>query len=379
MTLIHKALSLGKWAYLNHLGWHTSRKLVLFESDDWGSIRTPSRAVLNHLTACGDSAARNAFIAHDSLERKEDLERLFSALDRFRDKNGAPPCMTANFAVANPDFERIKPNEGIYHYEPFYQTYERLYGADNGILELLRQAEAAGLCKPQLHAREHLNVARWMRSLRSGETDTMLAFQNCMIDVGASYTPRQRYGYMDALNTDNPAELSDLKEILTDAARIFEEAFGYRSKTFVASCFVWRPEIEPVLTRLGIEAIQTDFYQLICYGKGTTGLQKRPHYTGQRSRSGLIYMVRTCEYEPAYGRSIEQSVDRCLDQIGNAFSAGKPAIVDTHRFNYIGTLDPQGAAQRLMGLHELLAKLLKLYPDAEFISADKLSDLMAKT
>ena len=28
-------------------GWHTRRHLVVIESDDWGSIRTPSKAVYN--------------------------------------------------------------------------------------------------------------------------------------------------------------------------------------------------------------------------------------------------------------------------------------------------------------------------------------------
>lgn len=378
MNPIRKALSLGKWAYLDRLGWHTDRKLLLFESDDWGSIRTPSQAALDSLTACGDSAADNAFIRRDGLERREDLERLIDVLDRFRDQNGRPPCFTANFAVANPDFDRIRPAEGIYEYEPFFRTYERCYGTGRAAMELLRQAERAGLIKPQLHTREHMNVARWMRRLGENVPDAVLAFQHRMIDVGASYTSAQRYGYMDALNADTDAELLALEENLTDAARIFRQAFGCSSKTFVASCFIWHPRTERILAQLGVRSIQTGFCQLTCSGEGTTRIRKRPHYTGQRSPSGLVYMVRTCEYEPAYGRSIDRSVEMCLSQIERAFAARKPAIVDTHRFNYIGLLDPEGAEQRREGLRVLLARLLELHPDVEFVSAEELSDLLCE-
>ena len=35
--------------FLNLPGWHTRRKLVVIESDDWGSIRMPSREVKQKL------------------------------------------------------------------------------------------------------------------------------------------------------------------------------------------------------------------------------------------------------------------------------------------------------------------------------------------
>ena len=35
--------------YVNFRGWNTKSKIVVIESDDWGSIRTPSKEIYNHL------------------------------------------------------------------------------------------------------------------------------------------------------------------------------------------------------------------------------------------------------------------------------------------------------------------------------------------
>jgi hypothetical protein len=35
--------------YINSRGWKTKRKIVVIESDDWGSIRMPSKSVVELL------------------------------------------------------------------------------------------------------------------------------------------------------------------------------------------------------------------------------------------------------------------------------------------------------------------------------------------
>ena len=35
--------------YVNALGWNSNRKIVVIESDDWGSIRMPSRKIYEYL------------------------------------------------------------------------------------------------------------------------------------------------------------------------------------------------------------------------------------------------------------------------------------------------------------------------------------------
>lgn len=77
-----------KRRYVSIRGYHTSRRLIVIESDDWGSIRMPSRAVFEKLQRLGDTPERDAFLSNDCLESRQDLESLFQVLRSVRDKGG---------------------------------------------------------------------------------------------------------------------------------------------------------------------------------------------------------------------------------------------------------------------------------------------------
>ncbi len=52
---------------INLLGWRTSRKIVVIESDDWGSIRMPSHDVYTKCLKEGYPVDKNAYERYDSL------------------------------------------------------------------------------------------------------------------------------------------------------------------------------------------------------------------------------------------------------------------------------------------------------------------------
>jgi len=112
-------------------GWRTSRKIVVIESDDWGSIRMSSNESYNALQKAGlslDKGAGARYNKYETLASKEDLQHLFEVLKSVKDKNGSSAKMTAVSLVANPDFKKIKEdNFQNYYYEPFTKTLER-YG-----------------------------------------------------------------------------------------------------------------------------------------------------------------------------------------------------------------------------------------------------------
>ncbi len=371
---IANPLSKIKSMYLNAQGFRSERKIVVFESDDWGSIRMPSSEAFENLNKV--TPITNAFIKNDCIESSEDLTALFSVLRSFKDYKNNHPCITANFAVANPDFDNTDYLNGIYNYETFTKTYQRLYGLDNNMLSLINEGISDHVFKPQLHAREHLNVSRWMRDLKSGNPHLRIAFENRTLDTQSSLTPQTKFGYMDSLNYDTKDELKSLEKIITDAANIFCDTFGYRSETFIASCFIWSPKVEKFLKNVGIQMLQTDFYQSYCPADGTSFTIRKPHYTGQKNRHGQIYSVRNCEYEPVYDHNLTKRVEKCLMGVQRAFENKKPAIIDTHRVNYIGTINPENAKIGREGLFLILEKLLKAYPDIEFLSSDELCRLM---
>lgn len=361
--------------YIAMRGFHTDRHLLIIESDDWGSIRMPSYDTFCKLRRRGDHPEKDGFLSNDSLENEKDLTALFEVLSSVHDKNGNPVVITANFVMANPDFEKIDYHANKYVFEPFYETYKR-YDASEKVLDTIKRGMQDRVFYPQLHCREHLNVNRWMKALRDGKPDATLAFENEMIGVFASFSDSNRFGYMDAFNTDQTSN-DELREILNDAMTIFSETFGYRSKTFVASCFVWADEFESVLSEQGIAGIQSAPWQNCAVGeKGNYRLKRKIHYTGQRNRNRQIYTVRNCGYEPAYFQNPEECVEECFQAVSRSFRDRKPAIINSHRFNYISRLNPRNATNNLLGLKLLLSKIKKEYPDVEFITTSDLIDII---
>lgn len=48
-------------------GWHTKRKIIVIESDDWGSIRMPSRQAYDYLLSKGYNIDENRYEKFDSV------------------------------------------------------------------------------------------------------------------------------------------------------------------------------------------------------------------------------------------------------------------------------------------------------------------------
>lgn len=365
-----------KSKYLNSSGFHTDRKIVVIESDDWGSIRMPSKKTYESLVKLGDNCSQDAFLRYDSLERLQDLKQLFEVLRQYKDKNGKHPCITANYAVANPNFDLIKPQEKYYAYEPFTVTYENYYGNSSDIMREIQVGIKEHCFYPQLHCREHMNVTRWMKDLHDGKEDVQIAFSKKMIGIGSSFSKQNYFGYMDALNYDSANELYVLRNIIVDAATIFKNIFGYSSKTFVASCYVWTNQIENILKDIGIEGIQTQFKQNICPLRGTSLILNQFHYSGQKNRLGQYYSIRNCEYEPAYDHRYIERAEACIKQVLDSFAFYKPAVINSHRLNYISAIDPDNGLIGLKGLDYLLKTITEKEPNIEFMSSEELLEVM---
>jgi len=69
-------------------------------------------------------------------------------------------------------------------------------------------------------------------------------------------------------------------------------------------------------------------------------------------------------------------VNFTFDQIKAAFFWGKPAIVSSHRVNFCGHIDPQNRKNGLEALHALLQKVVKMWPEVEFVSIEELTHII---
>ena len=63
-------------------------------------------------------------------------------------------------------------------------------------------------------------------------------------------------------------------------------------------------------------------------------------------------------------------------QVEAAFRMHKPANISSHRVNFCGHIDPKNRELGLSALRELLHRIVKRWPDVEFISADELGKLI---
>lgn len=356
----------------NVIGWRTKKKYIIFESDDWGSIRMPSRQSYERLLNKGlplnqgDSRRYNFF---DTLASPDDFDALFTTLSSFKDSLGKHPVITAVSIVANPDFEKIRASGfSEYHYEPFTNTL-RKYNIEKSI-DYWKQGIVSGLFKPQFHGREHLNIFSWMRALKKGDAFTLAAFEEGM--WGFRSTGAKRVNYQAAFDLELPEDVIKQREVLSSGLALFEKLHGYKASFFVPPNGPFNNSLIDTAFKAGIQFLSTSKIQDEPLGNGK--YKKRFHYLGKRHGSGLIYLTRNAHFEPSkYG---EASVDTCMREIQLAFRWNKPAIISTHRVNFIGVHDASNRMNGNRSLKSLLERILKTWPEVEFISSDELGKVI---
>ena len=361
---------------INIPGWRTKRKIVVFESDDWGSVRMSSKNAFNFYLKQNIPVDKCPYNSFDALECNEDLEMLFDVLGSFKDLNNNPVVLTANAVMANPDFDKIRKNGfQTYFYEPFTKTLER-YPAHNQVYGLYKTGISEKLFIPQFHGREHLNVVRWMRALQTGNVYALMAFKWNMFSLHTGINSSCRSEYLDAFAVESNEEMLQLRPIVASGLELFHTLMGYQSRTCIAPCYSWGSDVEQILSEHGVQALQGIIIQRFrLFGKKGS-YNKRYHYTGQHNQLSQHYIVRNCSFEPSLLNGTDPVPD-CLARIQTAFVWHKPAIISTHRLNFMGFLNPSNRERNLKHLKKLLFDITKRWPDVEFLSSDQLSDLVS--
>jgi len=360
---------------LNYRGWRTDRKLILFESDDWGSVRMPSREAYQKLLQGGVDVNNSAYCRYDSLASEEDLEMLFELLLSVKDKNRRNPVFTANAVLTNPDFDKIR-RDGFdsYHCENFTETLKRYPGHQNSF-SLWKQGMEAGIFHPQFHGKEHLNVAFWLKLLRENWNDFQLAFDNECWGLSGDVYPEMGRSVQATFDFSEDEEIGQHHENIASGLDLFEEIFGYRSLSFIANNFIWSEELNQTLANCGVRYLQGMKYQLLPVKEGGKRELIR-HHVGEKNSFGQLYLIRNAVFEPSLRKGSYDNVGSCMKGIKTAFQWKKPAIISTHRLNYIGFIDPDNRKRGLTQLKQLMHEILREWPDAEFVTSDELGQLI---
>jgi len=103
-------------------------------------------------------------------------------------------------------------------------------------------------------------------------------------------------------------------------------------------------------------------------------IKKRIHWLGKRLHSNLTVLTRNCFFEPS--QPGKDWIDTCLSDISISFKWHKPAIISSHRVNFIGALSVRNRENGLFQLRSLLKTIMTNWPETEFITSEELGKLI---
>ena len=355
----------------NFRGIKINRKIVVIESDDWGSIRMPSRNIYEKCLKAGYPVDLNPFERYDSLANENDLNMLFDLLSTFRDKNRNHPVITANCVVANPDFQRIRANNfEQYYFELITETFKR-YPNHSRNFEIWLNAKSDGLFFPQYHAREHINVSKFMNALQNYDLDMLFAFGNEM--PGSIRKGKVESGnyFVEATHFTDEKDKVEKLDIYLNGLEIFDKLFGYKSESIIPTNYIWSNEFNEFTSKEGVKYIQ-GVYKMKDPNFGKPRILNR--YLGKQNKYNQIDLVRNCFFEPSISK--HDVVNSCLNEIKIAFLLKKPAIICSHRLNYVGNIDSTNRDKNLKYLNDLFKAILKKWPDVEFMNSQTIGELI---
>ncbi len=342
-----------------------NEKLVVIESDDWGSERVPSKEVRDKLRGFTNNN-NNPHAIYDCLEQEEDVLALLETLKKLDAKHHKKVKLTLNFITCNPDYDKIKTHQfQTYYPEDFRNTYLKRDGHDK-TWSALKSGIIESFFVPQFHGREHIWVDKWMNRLKEPNSPFMKAFEMGSfgpdIEIGDD-----KLNILEAWNIQKEVDEITLKASIDEGLKFFKDQFGYHPLTVVAPRHVWDQTAERILKNNGIKVIQSANYRLKTIWQGNG---KQYLYTGQKSEAGIRYTCRNAYFEPAYGKT--DWVGQVLKKAHLAFTIGIPLIISSHRINFSGGIETQNRQNTLHQFTNLIDKLIAAYPDVDFLSTDDL-------
>jgi hypothetical protein len=370
-----------KTTIFNHLkniaGWRTNRKILVFSVDDYGNVRLDSKNARDNLTNAG-LQIKSYFDQYDSLESSLDLEALYDVLTSVKDKNNSHAVFTPYAVPCNLDFESIVENDfSKIEIETLPITYKKLESrypsSYTGTWDLWQQGISEKILLPQFHGREHFNFKTIDNRLKTSDKDLIFSIRNRSL-TGLTLQPNElqfsvTFAYKDF--SDNKF----LESVITDGLNKFEEVFGYRATCFMPPSATISSYHHKLLSKCGIKSMDTYVYKRHSY---SDNLEKKEfRWLGKQvEKLDMSFIVRNAVFEPAQESN---ALEKCKCMIDAAFRMNKPAIVSSHRINFVGFIDESIRKNSLTELKNLLNWIIKKFPDVEFMGMDSLQNIIRRT
>jgi hypothetical protein len=357
---------------LKHLiGKKTNRKIIVFESDDWGSFRFKNKSIRDHYMPVPKTGQWMHY--NDCFESFEDLVCLEKILKSVKDKNSKPVCFTFLMNPANPDFRKIEEsNFESYYFEPFDETLKKRHDG-NQILDWYKSSLNTKLIEVGFHGREHLNVKSWMEDLKKGSKITREGFENRIWGQAKLHTKEKKLSYRSTFNIENESELVGLKTDIKDGLSIMNKIFDKPATYFLPPDGPYHLSLNKYLVENGIKYI--GLAKLHNNPLQPKWHQKKAFWLGKKTKEGLRVITRNVMFEPSSPKQ-DDWVGFALQQIEVAFKYRNPAVISTHRANYMSGLNLDNREKALEQLKDLLHQITKRWPDVEFMTSSQLGETL---
>jgi len=307
--------------------------ILVIESDDWGA---------------------------GPLQQADALTRLSALLQRIRDRSGRPAVMTLGVILEVPDGPRIVAADCTgYHALPLSDP------RFDGVRAAMSAGIEAGVFVPQLHGQCHY----WPPALIAAAQDNPAVFDWLTAPEPAATedlpSPLQSR-WVDASSLPSRALPADaIRQAVAAEAADYRALFGNAPQVAVATTFVWDDTVEAAWAQAGVETIISPGHRATCRdAAGQPGCVDATMLTGERSRAGQDYLVRDVYFEPALGHAPQ----RLADGLQTRTRQGRACLVETHRFNFLRTLDAS-----LAMFEAGLNAALEACPDVRFMSPHELA------
>jgi hypothetical protein len=355
----------------NIVSWKTNRKIVVFEVDDFGA----SRINPNHI---GNLLKRgfnlSYFEKYDRIAKEIELKQLFNVLKSVKDKKGRYAVFSPFTIMANPDFKIINElNFQKYHYKPFYSTAYDTY--QENLLYLWKQGIKDNIFLPQFHGREHFHVSTWMRALNDKKSLSREAFYFDSVGLFGQNTKPEISRFAASFDVGVLDELDDQEGIIESGLKLFEEIFAYKAISFTPPDGFLNTNLEFILSELGIQTISVSRKRMVPIGNKK--FNKKFNYLGKWNNSSRIkYTIRNAMFEP-HSNVKTDWVNSCLQDINTSFRWRNPAVISSHRVNFLDTTPiPFNNFSGIKQLELLLKSIIKTWPDVEFMSSGELAQII---
>jgi len=347
---------------------------VAFESDDWGLAGfVPTDTALAGLDRGALTGGRFPQVYwRSTLEDSAAVRRLADLMGVCRDRDGLPAVFQANYIMSALDLSAAPQTAGR-DVNGFWRRYDlpALPPAYDrpGLWPAVRAALTEGVWEPAFHGSFHYDPRRRQDAVATDPLARRAALQGVLV------FPDSHRAW--ELGPWRPTSV--LAEELDRSLDIFLRLFGHSPRSVIAPDYVWDDRCEALWESRGLKVIQAKREQRHPKRRGA-GLGDRfgkvvDRAFGRLRHPDRIYLERNCRLEAVQADDWRQVAEACYQEVLRAWARGEPAVIETHRVNFVH-LDPEVAEKGYRALHHLLELLTETAdPALAFLTDDELAQL----